>query len=69
MENQKTFREMMEMCDNDEIAPSKGLTVSKKDIVSEPDGNSINLQIIRPDSDVTGLPPVVVSVNECDPLR
>jgi acetyl esterase/lipase len=69
LENQKTFREMMEMCDNDEIAPSKGLTVSKKDIVSEPDGNSINLQIIRPDSDVTGLPPVVVSVNECDPLR
>jgi len=51
LENQKVFREMMEMCDNDEIAPSKGLTVSKKDIVSEPDGNSINLQIIRPDSD------------------
>ena len=48
--SRKAFQGMMEMCDNDEIAPSQGLKVTRKTIVSEPDGNSINLQIIRPDS-------------------
>ncbi len=37
------------MCDTEEIAPSKGLTVTTKTFSSEPDGNSINIQFIRPD--------------------
>jgi acetyl esterase/lipase len=45
------YRAMMEICDVDEIAPSAGLRVSTEKIVSQPDGNEINLQIIRPDND------------------
>ena len=45
------YRAMMEICDVDEIAPSAGLRVSTEKIVSQPDGNEINLQIIRPDID------------------
>lgn len=37
--------------DNETIAPSKGLRIWKESIKSQPDGNSINLQIIRPDND------------------
>ena len=35
----------------DESAPSDGLAVSTAQFVSPPDGNSVNLQIIRPDAD------------------
>lgn len=45
------YRAMMEICDVDEIAPSAGLRLSTEKIVSQPDGNEINLQIIRPDND------------------
>jgi acetyl esterase len=31
--------------------PSAGLRVSKEQLVSEPDGNTINVQLIRPDTD------------------
>ena len=37
--------------DNEDIAPRDGLRISRESIVSEPDGNSINLCIIRPDND------------------
>ena len=46
------YRAMMEMCDVEAIAPSAGLRVHSQRIVSQPDGNEINLQIIRPDNDV-----------------
>jgi acetyl esterase/lipase len=39
------------MCDTEEIAPSAGLKVSDEIIESQPDGNSIKLQVIRPDND------------------
>jgi acetyl esterase len=41
----------MEMCDTEEIAPSKGLTVTEHTVVSSPDGNKINIRFIRPDGD------------------
>jgi acetyl esterase/lipase len=36
-------------CDTEEIAPSKGLAVTEHSVVSDPDGNSINIRLIRPD--------------------
>ncbi|MFT5690963.1 MAG: acetyl esterase [Oceanicoccus sp.] len=41
----------MEMCDTEDIAPSKGLTIRTETLISEPDGNTINIQYIRPDND------------------
>ncbi len=45
-----TRQQFMEICDTDEVAPSAGLRITRETITSQPDGNSINLQIIRPDS-------------------
>ena len=47
------FRGFMDMCDTEEAAPSAGLRVHTEKFVSEPDGNTINLQVIRPDTDET----------------
>ena len=46
---QQAFRAVHDACD--EAAPSAGLRVSSERFVSEPDGNSVNLQVIRPMSD------------------
>jgi acetyl esterase/lipase len=45
------FEQMLDMCDSEELAPSKGLRIWTETIRSEPDGNEINLQVIRPDHD------------------
>src|SRR5215831_8678438 len=45
------FRSFMELCDSEDAAPSAGLRVHTEKVVSEPDDNSINLQVIRPDHD------------------
>ena len=45
------FRSFMELCDSEDAAPSAGLRVHTEKVVSAPDGNSINLQVIRPDDD------------------
>jgi hypothetical protein len=45
------FRSFMELCDTEDGAPSAGLWVHTEKVVSEPDGNSINLQVIRPEPD------------------
>jgi acetyl esterase len=47
------FQSFMELCDSEDIAPSYGLRVHSEKIVSAPDGNTINLQVIRPDTDET----------------
>jgi acetyl esterase/lipase len=47
------FRSFMDLCDSEKAAPSAGLRVHTEQIVSSPDGNSINLQVIRPDTDET----------------
>ena len=47
------FKMFMDMCDTEEAAPSAGLRVYTEKIESQPDGNTINLQVIRPDNDDT----------------
>ncbi len=41
---------MMDAADNEAIAPKTGLSIRSESIVSAPDGNRINLQIVRPDT-------------------
>jgi acetyl esterase/lipase len=40
----------MEMCDNEQIAPSAGLSIGTREFVSEPDGNTVKIQLIQPDA-------------------
>ena len=47
------LKAMLEMADNEVIAPSAGLRVHTEQVTSQPDGNTINLQVIRPDNDAT----------------
>lgn len=51
LQSREAMKTMMEACDVEEIAPMQGLSVRTESIVSAPDGNSINLQIITPDSE------------------
>lgn len=44
---------IMEANDTEEIAPSAGLRVSEHDFTSAPDGNTVKLNLIRPDTDET----------------
>jgi len=50
-EGAELFQSFMELCDSEEVAPSAGLRVHSEKVTSSPDGNTINLQVIRPDSD------------------
>jgi acetyl esterase/lipase len=43
------LKKFLDKCDNDFIAPSAGLNIRSVSIVSNPDGNKINIQFIRPD--------------------
>ena len=47
------LKTMFDALDNDQIAPSAGLTTRTETFVSEPDGNAINIQFIRPDNSET----------------
>ena len=47
---QKQMKGFLDLCDTEEIAPSKGLTIESHTLESAPDGNTINLQLIIPDS-------------------
>jgi acetyl esterase len=47
------FRQFLERFDAEEAAPSAGLRVHTEKVISQPDGNTINLQVIRPDNDGT----------------
>lgn len=53
LERMEAMAGFFDMCDSEEVAPSKGLRFSTEDIVSSPDGNTIKLQFIRPDNDET----------------
>jgi len=44
---------LMEMVDNEDIAPSEGLRIETLSFDSKPDGNTVKIQYIRPDSDET----------------
>lgn len=45
------LRMMMEMMDNDALAPSAGLEISEHEFVSAPDGNTIKIRFVRPEGD------------------
>ncbi len=47
------LRAFLEMCDNEQIAPSAGLVVTEHTATSQPAGNSIKIRLIRPDSTET----------------
>lgn len=38
-------------CNTEAVAPTAGLSVARHDFASQPDGNTINVQLIRPESD------------------
>src|SRR5262245_16341420 len=42
---------MLEMLDNEDVAPSKGLDVSTLEFTSSPDGNAVKVRLIRPQTD------------------
>ena len=50
-ERAQLMQAFMDMCDDEQLAPSAGLRIHTEHVVSEPDGNTINLQVIRPDTD------------------
>ncbi len=41
---------MLDLCDTEDIAPSAGLAITEHRVVSEPDGNTINIRFIRPEN-------------------
>ena len=43
----EAFAGMMEVCDTEEYAPSQGLSVETREFLSQPDGNTVKLQLIR----------------------
>jgi acetyl esterase/lipase len=45
------FRELCEALDDETIAPRDGLRFADYQLASAPDGNTVNLQFIRPDTD------------------
>lgn len=48
-------REFLKIVDNEEIAPSSGLTITNHQVTSQPDGNTINVQVMQP-TGATNLP-------------
>src|ERR1700722_20220612 len=49
-EAREIFRSFQELCDTEEYAPSTGLVVRTMQFESQPDGNTINLRITKPDT-------------------
>ncbi|NDE81663.1 MAG: esterase, partial [Actinobacteria bacterium] len=45
------YRSVMAVCDSEENAPTKGLRIHVETVTSQPDGNSITLRVLRPDTD------------------
>ncbi len=44
------MKALMDMMDNEQVAPSAGLTITDYEFVSAPDGNTIKMQFMRPDN-------------------
>jgi acetyl esterase/lipase len=44
------LKAMLKFFDDEKVAPSAGLSISTKEVGSAPDGNTINIQFIRPDN-------------------
>ena len=52
LERERLFKEILDACDTEEVAPSAGLQFDDVAVESQPDGNLIRLQVIRPDTDI-----------------
>ena len=50
-EGRKAFEAFMALCDNEDVSPSAGLKIETLEFVSQPDGNTVKIQYIRPDTD------------------
>lgn len=48
MAQRAALKGFLELVDSDEVAPSAGLQISEHRVTSQPDGNEINLRLIRP---------------------
>lgn len=48
MAQRAALKGFLELVDSDEVAPNAGLQISEHRVTSQPDGNEINLRIIRP---------------------
>jgi acetyl esterase/lipase len=51
----KARTEFLKLLDSEEVAPSSGLSITNHQVVSQPDGNTINVQVIQP-TGATNLP-------------
>lgn len=51
MAGNSAFGALFESLDLEGIAPSEGLSITKHELTSAPDGNTISVQVIRPDGD------------------
>jgi acetyl esterase/lipase len=47
----EAFRPVQDACDTEDNAPSAGLVISTEEFTSSPDGNTVKLQVIRPEGD------------------
>jgi len=45
------LRMMLEMMDDESLAPSAGLAITEHEFTSTPDGNTIKIRFVRPDTD------------------
>ena len=45
------MEQFFQLCDTEEVAPSLGLTTTTQEFTSQPDRNTIKLQVIRPETD------------------
>jgi hypothetical protein len=50
---QAAMKMFLSLCDSEQVAPSSGLTSRRIELESAPDGNTINIHYIRPDTDAT----------------
>ena len=50
-EGRKAFETFAAMCDSEDVSPSTGLRIETLEFTSQPDGNTIKVQYIRPDND------------------
>ena len=47
----QAMKAMLDLVDNEDVAPSAGLTITTHEFTSEPDGNTVKIQFIRPEGD------------------
>jgi acetyl esterase/lipase len=53
IERARKMEAMFDLVDNEQVAPSEGLHIATHEFISQPDGNTIKVQFIRPDSGET----------------